>query len=177
MSRKTEVVVKPVHVVMAVLAFVLLAVGFYAVAPVISAAAKSSGPQEAAAREGAMAFLNRDVRQGKQAWIDSVCAVSTENGCELMSEVFAPLAWPSTEELNQVVVCGIDSAARHMSFTLTQDAESLEAEVWKLSGSCMINDAVAPKSGEVFVAVVKDGDGWKFDHVVFDQELKALEGK
>jgi len=174
MSNKPEFVIKPAHFVIGLLVFVLLAVGCYAAWPTISAAAKAPGVEESAARAGAEAFLNRDYRLGHEAWIQAVCTVSTENGCQLMTKAIAPAAWPAIEQARQVATCQIMAAERYLGLKATRDGAAIESQVWKLNGRCVINGAEA-RAGDVLVAIVKEEDTWKFDHLVSAQELKELE--
>ncbi|GAP06166.1 hypothetical protein ATHL_01012 [Anaerolinea thermolimosa] len=122
----------------------------------------------AAAIAGASAFLSPDVTAGMDAWKQAVCAVATENGCALV-EVMGEGMWDG------VVAGKVRSRYEVTASELYRDLGGGQ-QVWKLTGTIHdLNDPTQDKSGDLHVLTVKDGEGWKFDHILFTQEVKALD--
>ena len=119
-----------------------------------------------AAIAGLTALFSVDVTTGYDAWLESVCAVSTENGCAF-AELF--MNW------DRVVERKIRSEYRVQSAELYLDKG--DRQVWKVSGTTRNLNTGEEQGGVTPVLVVREGDEWKFDHFLFDQELQALESE
>lgn len=122
----------------------------------------------AAAIAGASAFLSPDVTAGQEVWQAAVCAVATENGCAL-AETLGGGMWEG------VVSGKVRARYEVTSSELYRDLGD-GRQVWKLSGTVHdLNDPQQDRSGELHVLTIREGEGWKFDHILFTQEVKALE--
>ena len=117
-----------------------------------------------AAIAGLTALFSTDVTTGYDAWLQSVCAVSTENGCAF-AELFTN--W------DRVVETKARSEYRVQSAELYLDKG--DRQVWKVNGTTRNLNTGEEQGGVTPVLVVREGDEWKFDHFLFDQELQALE--
>jgi hypothetical protein len=117
-----------------------------------------------AAVAGLTALFSTDVTTGYDAWLESFCTVSTENGCAF-AQLF--VNW------DRVVSQKVRSEYRVQSAELYLDKGDMQ--VWKVTGMIHDLNTGQEKGGEIPVLVVKDNGEWKFDHFLFDEELKALE--
>lgn len=133
--------------------------------PVTAETAPDTG--ESAAIAGVTALFTVDVTAGQEAWQNAICSVSTENGC-----AFAQLMFGNWDK---VVEQKVRSQYEVTSTELYKDLGD-GSQVWKVTGTIHnLNDPSQDKSGEVHVLTVKEGETWKFDHILFEQELKALD--
>ncbi len=119
-----------------------------------------------AAIAGLTALFSTDVTTGYDAWLQSVCAVSTENGC-----AFAGLF----TNWDRVVETKARSEYRVQSAELRKDLG--ERQVWMVTGTIRDLNTGEEKGGEIPVLVVRENGEWKFDHFLFEQELQALEAE
>lgn len=119
-----------------------------------------------AAIAGLTALFSVDVTDGYDAWLKSVCAVSTENGCAF-AELFSN--W------DNVVAQKVRSEYRVRSAKLYLDKG--DRQVWMVTGVIRDLNTGEEKGGEIPVLVVRENGEWKFDHFLFEQELQALEGQ
>jgi hypothetical protein len=106
------------------------------------------------------------VTTGYDAWLQSVCAVATENGCAF-AELFTN--W------DRVVETKARSEYRVQSAELRKDLG--ERQVWMVTGTIRDLNTGEEKGGEIPVLVVRENGEWKFDHFLFEQELQALEAE
>ncbi|MFN7037924.1 MAG: hypothetical protein ACK4SN_16305, partial [Bellilinea sp.] len=119
-----------------------------------------------AAIAGLTALFSVDVTTGYDAWLQSVCAVSTENGCAF-AELFAN--W------DRVVETKARSEYRVQAAELRKDLG--DRQVWMVTGAIHDLNTGEEKGGEIPVLVVRENGEWKFDHFLFEQELQALEAQ
>lgn len=119
-----------------------------------------------AAIAGLTALFSTDVTTGYDAWLQSVCAVSTENGCAF-AELFTN--W------DRVVEQKVRSEYRVQTAELYKDLG--DRQVWMVTGTIRNLNTGEEKGGEIPVLVVLDNGEWKFDRFLFEQELQALESE
>jgi len=161
--KKALVILLAVFVIIAAVRFVLPLLG----GDVQAEAEPTPVPDgREAAIAGLTALFTTDVTTGYDAWLQSVCAVSTENGCAF-AELFTN--W------DRVVEQKVRSEYRVQSAELYLDKG--DRQVWKVTGTIRNLNTGEEKGGEIPVLVVREGDEWKFDHFLFDQELQALENE
>lgn len=116
------------------------------------------------------AFLSMDVSEGQDAWVARLCDLAggeDTNGCayaHLMAEVY----WPNV--LRDKKRLGYEA----QDAVLVRDFGD-GRQVWKVSGTAKDLNTGETKPGEFHVAVVREGDAWRFDHVLLPQEVEALE--
>lgn len=124
-----------------------------------------------AALQGVQAFLTVDFTNGKQAWIDQVCAVSTADGCQAMNNL-AGMMW-----------AGIENKTSRMEYTpenatlireiAGEDGQMLQ--VFKVTGALVDLNTTRTTSGEMHVIVEQVGNDWSFQRVLFEQEVQLLQ--
>jgi hypothetical protein len=124
-----------------------------------------------AALQGVQEFLSVDFTNGKQAWIDQVCAVSTTDGCQAMNNL-AGMMW-----------AGIENKKSRMEYTpenvtfireiAGEDGRMLQ--VFKVTGALVDLNTTRTTSGEMHVIVEQVGNDWSFQRVLFEQEVQLLQ--
>lgn len=127
-------------------------------------------PGEDAVRAGVEAFLTVDFSKGKDAWLESVCAVSDEKGCQA-SKVMAEMMWAGVEKKKQRTACTVNS----LELVKTGEQDGTAYQVWKVQAEITDLNTSQKKAGEMFAMTVKAGEAWKFNHILLDFEQKALE--
>jgi hypothetical protein len=121
-----------------------------------------------AAIAGMTALFTIDVTAGKDAWQTAVCSVSTENGCAF-AQMFFGSNWDRVVEQKMRTQYEVTAAELYRDLGNGR-------QVWKITGTVHnLNDLSQDKSGDGYVLTIKEGDTWKFDHILFNQEVKALE--
>lgn len=112
------------------------------------------------------AFFQIDVKEGKEAWLNRLCLLSTENGCKFIS-AGSEVLWTKYQEA-EVDVSAIVALEEKV-------AESDIEQVWKLT---IILSAPLPGSNKLqdtaYVVVVKADNIWKFDRFLLKPEIDAL---
>ncbi len=134
--------------------------------PVTAETTPDSG--ENAAVTGITTLLSVDVTLGKDAWMQSFCDVATENGCAF-AQLFYGGNW------DKVVEQKVRSRYEVTEIKLYRDLGD-GRQVWEITGTLHnLNDPSLDKSGTAHVLTVKENGVWKFDHLLFEDELKALD--
>jgi hypothetical protein len=174
MKFNKDIVITPRQIVIGLLLFLGLALTTFSLGPKIAKLPLFAGPAqvgmsaEVAARTGTEVFFSVNTKLGQEAWLRKVCEISTTNGCQLTTKVFAPMMWPSIEQKGLRLSCKVTSAV------LGQDLSkknTLPAQSWKLTATCTNLDTGETSNGNTTVFVSETADaGWKFDRVAFDQE-------
>jgi len=171
MKRNKEIVIRPTRVVTALIVFLMLVTAGFIIVPRIPMLfpQESNGlTAEAAARAGVEAFLSVDAKAGKDAWINSVCDVSTSTGCKMTREVYASMLWTSVEKKSLRLACKAASASQLMSVQ-----EPSKSEIWELKTVCTNSDTGETNNSTTQAIVTQTTDaGWKFERIRFDQETK-----
>ena len=174
MKSNKDIVITPRQIVIGLLLFLGLALTAFSLGPKIAKLPIFAGPApigmtaEAAARTGAEVFFSVDAKLGQEAWLSKVCEISTTNGCQLTTKVFAPMMWPSIEQKALRMSCKVTSAV--LSKDLTKE-NAPAAQSWKLTSTCTNLDTGETNIGiaKVFVSETTDA-GWKLERIGFDQE-------
>lgn len=112
------------------------------------------------------AFFQIDAKEGKEAWLNRICLLSTENGCKFIS-TGSDVLWTKYQKA-EVDVSAIVALEEKV-------AESDIAQVWKMN---IILSAPLPSSNKLqdiaYVVVVKTDNIWKFDRFLLKPEIDAL---
>ena len=110
--------------------------------------------------------MSVDARAGETAWIDSICTLATDAGCNMVTHAYAPMFWPSIEKDSLRLACKAASAS-----LVTELDEPVKSEIWELKTICTNLDTGEASTGSSQVIVVESADaGWKFERVRFEQE-------
>jgi hypothetical protein len=174
MKFNKDIVITPRQIVIGLLLFLGLALTVFSLGPKLAKLPLFAGPApvgmtaEVAARTGTEVFFSVDAKLGQEAWLRKVCEISTTNGCQLTTKVFAPMMWPSIEQKGLRLSCKVTSAILGQNIT-KENAPA--AQSWKLTSTCTNLDTGETSNGNTTVFVAETADtGWKLDRVAFDQE-------
>jgi hypothetical protein len=159
----------------------LLAAVIAAVFPWVKARVKplflpgENSPQWAA-QHGAQTFYTLDYRQIPDAWVDAICAISTEGGCAL-AKLAAPNLWESLTETKTRTQADVEVVGQVKNEDATGFSEN-PTQIWKvhirlsepLPGQTMIKDTA-------YVAVVQEEGVWKFERVLMKAETAEFDAE
>lgn len=126
-------------------------------------------PAQEAARAGILAFytMNIEKPQDWDRWAAQVCEVSTQKGCQIVSRLFAPA-------LARKYGTGFAIAPRIETLELAEDRG--DRQIWKaqvrFEGDVEVLEELG---GEVYVEVAREEGTWKFQRVLFKQEVQKLQ--
>jgi hypothetical protein len=175
-----------------IILLVALGFGFYAfqrflpgreaVAQPVAAAslATPDGDQlaQAAAVAGAQAFYTVDYQNGKQAWLDQLCAVSTNIGCTMDQNVFVPALWPQLEAAKTSTT--VQVSAQEKVLDQVSPFGNVPQQVWKLGIQLSAPWPVQEQPLTSFPAlalVMRENGAWKFERFLTEDEANALQKK
>jgi len=123
-----------------------------------------------AARAGVEAFLSVDFSKGRDAWLERLCALTDEQGCKA-NTMMAEMMWAGVEKKKQRTACTVQS----LELVKTGEQDGTAYQVWKVKAEITDLNTQQKSAGEMYAMTVKDGEAWKFNHVLLDFEQKALE--
>ena len=119
-----------------------------------------------AVTDGVDAFFHIDYREGKEAWIERICLVSTESGCQYLRSG-ADLLWKRFEDF-QIVTEGKVEQLDGVSETETEQVWRVKILLTQpLPGSEKTSD-------EAYVLVMRTENGWLFERFLMEKEIQAL---
>lgn len=152
-------------------------------APQSVAAASLTTPDEdqlarAAAVAGAQAFYTVDYQNGKQVWLDQLCAVSTSSGCTIDQNVFVPALWPQLEATKTSTT--VQVSAKEKVLDQVNPLSSVPQQVWKLGIQLSAPWPAQEQPLTIFPAlalVMRENGGWKFERFLTEDEANAFENK
>jgi hypothetical protein len=133
---------------------------------------------QAAAVSGAQAFYSVDYQNGKQAWLDQLCAVSTNIGCTMDQNVFVPALWPQLEAAKTSTT--IQVSAQEKVLEQVNPMGDVPQQVWRLDVqlSAPWPAQEQPLTNFPALALVMCENGtWKFERFLTEDEVNALENK
>jgi hypothetical protein len=133
---------------------------------------------QAAAVEGAQAFYTVDYQNGKQAWLDQLCAVSTNIGCTMDQNVFVPALWPQLEAAKTSTT--VQVSAQEKVLDQVSPFGNVPQQVWKLGIQLSAPWPVQEQPLTSFPAlalVMRENGAWKFERFLTEDEAQALENK
>lgn len=125
-------------------------------------------PAELAASEGAQAFLSTDINLGRSAWEESVCKVSSKDGCLVFKNTFTTMVWAGVEK-NQ-----IRQTCQPVGAKLVRDVsiEDEQRQIWQVMLDCINLKTNKINAGDVHVSVINVENDWKFERILFEQEVQ-----
>ncbi|MBI9050038.1 MAG: hypothetical protein JEZ00_11500 [Anaerolineaceae bacterium] len=129
-----------------------------------------SGQDDQMASEAAVmameSFFNIDAKEGKEVWLDRICTISTESGCELLS-AGADAMWAHYQEEN-IHISALVSPVKKIS-------ETEREQVWQMS---ILLSAPLPGSNKTedmaYVVMTKKEGIWKFDRFLLKPEIDSI---
>ena len=133
---------------------------------------------QAAAVSGAKVFYNVDYRNGKQAWLDQLCAVSTSIGCAIDQNVFVPAFWPQLEAAKTSTT--VQVSAQEKVLDQVSPLGSVPQQVWKLGIQLSAPWPAQEQPLTSFPAlalVIRENGTWKFERFLTEDEANAFEKK
>lgn len=120
-----------------------------------------------AAVAGAISFLTIDYSKSEQEWLNAVCNIATDSGCKYAEEYSTRMDWRIIREYKISTSYEVLSAE---PYYVLQEGR----EIWQIKG-------ISHQKGKedlndtTLVLVVKDGNRWKFERFVFDQEKEQID--
>jgi hypothetical protein len=123
----------------------------------------------AAATRALEAFYQIDTREGQEAWLGRVCALTTPSGCQFLRLGAGPL-W------EQLAAAQVKATATVTPEEKLSDTES--EQIWRmritlsqpLPGSDLTEDSA-------YVLIVKTDAGWLFERFLMAKEIEALQSE
>ena len=131
-----------------------------------------------AAVAGAQAFYSVDYQNGKQAWLDQLCAVSTSTGCTMDQNVFVPALWPQLEAAKTSTT--VEVSAQEKVLDQVNPLGNVPTQVWKLGIQLSVPWPAQEQPLTSFPAlalVMRENGTWKFERFLTEDEAQALEKK
>ncbi len=116
---------------------------------------------------GIEAFFNVDFQQGKDAWLNQNCAVTTESGCQLVKLGAASL-WKKVQQEKTVTSASVqpEEKVKHTA----------DEQVWSVRIQLSAPLPGSEKTADTAYALaVRTNAGWKFDRFLMPEEIRAIE--
>jgi hypothetical protein len=134
-------------------------------------------PAQAAALAGIQAFYTVDFRIGQQAWVDRLCAASTQIGCTIDQKAQAPSLWPDfmKDQISTTVIASIEGKVFDQNLS---GRGSDRAQVWQAQIDL---SAPWPQQSQpvtrflALVLVIQDQNGWKFERFLTEEETQVYQ--
>jgi hypothetical protein len=127
-----------------------------------------------AAEIGIETYLTLDYTKTFEEWAEAVCAISTEDGCSYVTEVFGPVFWRSISEGEAQSTC-LAEAVRMVKEN--EDPEN-PMQLWKVEIDLQDFPDIDDPHQTMYVIVAQseseDGPVWKFERILLDEEVAAL---
>ena len=171
MFKSKKIAILPRHLIGGLLVFIVIAVTLYALVPGVFAWFSQPKPAELAASEGAQAFLSTDVDLGRNAWEKAVCQVSSADACTVFKNTFATMIWAGVEK-NQIRQTCQAVGAKLVRDVSTEDEQR---QIWQVTLDCTNLNTNEISAGDLHVSVVNIKGDWKFERILFEQEVQRAE--
>jgi hypothetical protein len=122
-----------------------------------------------AAVAGAEAYFTINAEAGFETWLKRVCDVSTQAGCDLTRTIAETNGmWQQVESQKT------NRKVKAQALAMVDTAKGgTTAAVWKVKLSEISGD----KTTEIFVAVAKEDETWKFERFLMKQETERYTGQ
>ncbi len=133
---------------------------------------------QAAAVAGAQAFYTVDFQKGKQAWLDQLCAVSTNTGCTMDQNVFVPALWPQLEAAKTSTT--VQVSVQEKVVEQTSQPGDVPQQVWKLNILLSVPwpaQELPLTNFPALALVMRVNGAWKFERFLTVDEVQALDKK
>ncbi len=132
-----------------------------------------------AALAGAQAFYSVDAREGEQAWIDQLCAASTQAGCEADQNMLVPALWNQLEAAQTVTSVQV-SAQNKIADQVASTRGNAPMQIWQLQiqlSAPWPMQSSQQTSYSALALVVKENGAWKFERFLTEDELPVYNAK
>ncbi len=133
---------------------------------------------QTAAVAGAQAFYNVDYQEGKQAWLDQLCAVSTNTGCTMDQNVFMPALWPQLESSKTSTT--VQVSVQEKVVEQVSPFGDVPQQIWKLNIQLSAPWPAQKQpltSFQALALVIRENGVWKFERFLTEDEVQPLETK
>ena len=129
------------------------------------------------AASGAETFFALDYEEGSEQWLSRVCAISTEDGCNVTEAFYFESISQILEEKKPKTTCSAEFVEKVDAGIETEgvgpdEMVIYEWEVWIVNVTLSDPWDGAEKEQEVYVQVNTEEGEWKFARILFDQEAK-----
>jgi hypothetical protein len=105
-------------------------------------------------------------QEGKEAWLERICEVSTPAGCELFS-AGADRMWEKYVDAKSVVTA--------TTLAVEKVADNGSEQVWKMTITLSSPLPGSNKTQDTtYVVLAKTESGWKFDRFLMEEEINAI---
>ena len=105
-------------------------------------------------------------QEGKEAWLERICEVSTPAGCELFS-AGADRMWEKYVDAKSVVTASSQAAEKV--------ADNGSEQVWQMTITLSSPLPGSNKTQDTaYVVLAKTESGWKFDRFLMEEEINAI---
>ena len=105
-------------------------------------------------------------QEGKEAWLERICEVSTPAGCELFS-AGADRMWEKYVDAKSVVTAA--------SQAVEKVADNGSEQVWQMTITLSSPLPGSNKTQDTaYVVLAKTESGWKFDRFLMEEEINAI---
>jgi hypothetical protein len=105
-------------------------------------------------------------QEGKEAWLERICELSTPAGCELFS-AGADRMWEKYVDAKSVVTASTQAVEKV--------AENGSEQVWQMTITLSSPLPGSNKTQDTaYVVLAKTESGWKFDRFLIDAEINAI---
>lgn len=105
-------------------------------------------------------------QEGKEAWLERICEVSTPAGCELFS-AGADRMWEKYVDAKSVVTAASQAAEKV--------ADNGSEQVWQMTITLSSPLPGSNKTQDTaYVVLAKTENGWKFDRFLMEEEINAI---
>jgi hypothetical protein len=128
---------------------------------------------------GARQFYTVDFQKGQQAWLDSLCAVSTQMGCLMDQKVIAPNLWEQFIKAKTITTVQV-KAQEKVQEQLASTRGNAFTQVWRLQIQLSAAWPMQQKPQTTFPAlalVVKENGAWKFERFLTEEEITVFSQK
>lgn len=131
---------------------------------------------QAAALAGANAFYTVDYRE-QQAWLDRLCAVSTQIGCTVDQTVLAASLWDGFETNQTATTVQVSIQDKVLDQTLPTRGGA-QAQIWRMQielSAPWPQQTQPITQFEALALVIQEQDGWKFERFLMEEEASTYE--
>ncbi len=170
---RTIVVSRPT-VIGLLLAAILFAVGVFVVpglferqAQMAEAKAVTEDPAGWAAAQAVQTMLTIHYQEGYDAWVSKVCDVSSQAGCEVFKNAYAPMLWANIEQTKLDSIC--------TATPLKKVDEGAGFQVWRVHG--VLKGGLGDREQDTYVIVEQENGIWKFAMLPVKEMTEKYEGK
>jgi len=168
-----EIPVSKRNLIIAVILAVVIAIGILVVEnwPLRteqgSAASTNEDSRVSAAAVNAIEIVFQvNYQEGKEAWLERICKLSTPAGCELFS-AGADRMWEKYVDAKSVVTAA--------SQAVEKVADNGSEQVWQMTITLSSPLPGSNKTQDTaYVVLAKTESGWKFDRFLMEEEINAI---